>query len=206
MAENDNGKYIRIIDYKSSSKDLNLSNVYYGLQLQLLTYLDSAVSKNNYNPAGVLYFNLSDPIVRTKKDVSKEELEDLIKKQFKMKGLILADVNLFKLMDKTMEQDSTYLPIKLNKNGEIAKTSSVATSEQFKDLQKHIRKLLKEILQQMLSGDISINPYWMDKKTPCTYCKYKSICGFDINQPWNKYNYINKLSNEEVFKKIGDEN
>lgn len=174
--------------------------------MQLLTYLDSTVRQNSYNPAGVLYFNLSDPMIRTKKDISKEQLENLIKKQFKMKGLILADVNIFKLMDKTMEQESTYLPIKLNKNGEIAKISSVATSEQFKDLQKHIRKLLKEILQQILSGDISINPYWMNKKTPCTYCKYKTICGFDVNLPWNEYNYIDKLSNDEVFKKIGGQN
>lgn len=202
IAEGEDGKYIRIIDYKSSSKDLNLSNVYYGLQLQLLTYLDMAVSAKNYKPAGVLYFDLSEPTVRTKSDISEEELEKLIEKQFKMKGLILANVDVFKLMDKTMENESTYLPIKLNKDGSIAKSSKVATEEQFKNLQKHIKKLLKEISSEILGGKIDINPYWNNKKTPCNYCKFKPICNFDINLPGNKYNYIKQFSNEEIFNKI----
>ena len=207
IAQDGNGKYIRIIDYKSSSKDLNLSNVYYGLQLQLLTYLDASVESSNYtlNPGGVLYFNLSDSIVRTKTDVSEEELEKLIVKQFKMKGLILADVNLFKLMDKNMSKESKYLPIKLNKDGEISKTSSVITKDQFKDLQKHIKKLLKQISEEVLDGNISIKPYWNNKKTPCEYCKYKTICLFDVSLPGNKYNYIKQLPNEEVFSKISQE-
>lgn len=35
-----NDLYLRIIDYKSSEKDLSLVDVYYGLSLQMLTYLD----------------------------------------------------------------------------------------------------------------------------------------------------------------------
>lgn len=43
-AEDENGTFLRIIDYKSSSKSLDLTEVYYGLALQMLTYLDVVTS------------------------------------------------------------------------------------------------------------------------------------------------------------------
>lgn len=43
-AEDENGTFLRIIDYKSSSKALDLTEVYYGLALQMLTYLDVVTS------------------------------------------------------------------------------------------------------------------------------------------------------------------
>jgi len=182
--------------------------VYYGFQLQLLTYLDAASKKDNYLKGGVLYFDLSQKIVDVNPNATPEEIEDEIRKQFKMNGLILADIKLFKLMDKNISEDaksqSEFLPIKVNKDGSIAKSQNVATEEQFKDLQKHVTKILKKILQEMTSGDISINPYWKNKKTPCEYCKYKTICNFDLNLPGSKYRYLNNLSADEVYGKIGD--
>ena len=99
-----NGKYLRIIDYKSSVKDIDLNDVTFGLQLQLLTYLDAITKKEEMEPAGVLYFSILEPIIQSDKKMTEEEIEDKIRRNFKMEGLVLADVKVVKMMDKSLEK------------------------------------------------------------------------------------------------------
>ena len=101
IAKDEEGRYLRIIDYKSSNYDINLDNVVYGLQLQLLTYLDAVCKIEDLEPAAVLYFNLIEEKLDKRK--TKEEIEDELRKNFKMKGLVAADVKLIKMMDKSLE-------------------------------------------------------------------------------------------------------
>ena len=91
IAKTADGNYIRIIDYKSSIKNINLNEVYAGLQLQLLTYLDAACENEEVTPAGALYFNLIDPVLNANPNMTDEEITEELRKQFKMQGLILAD-------------------------------------------------------------------------------------------------------------------
>ena len=51
VAKNEEGSFIRIIDYKSSSKNLDLNKMVTGLQIQLLTYVDIMAEKTNKEPA-----------------------------------------------------------------------------------------------------------------------------------------------------------
>ena len=118
IAKTPEGNYIRIIDYKSSTKDINLNEVVAGLQLQLLTYLDAVCNIEDVMPAGVLYFNLIDPSIKGVSKISEEKLQDEIRKQFKMKGLILADVDIVKKMDKKLEKgNSNIIPAYIDKDG-----------------------------------------------------------------------------------------
>ena len=65
----------------------------------------------------MLYFNLIDPIIKSNKSLTEEELEEEIRKKFKMQGLILADINVIKMMDKTLEKGSSKsIPVSLNAN------------------------------------------------------------------------------------------
>ena len=98
---------MRIIDYKSSNYDINLDNVVYGLQLQLLTYLDAVCKIEDLEPAAVLYFSLIEEKLDKRKSV--EEIEEDIKKNFRMNGLIAADVKLIKMMDKSLETGASNL-------------------------------------------------------------------------------------------------
>lgn len=205
LAKGKEGDYIRIIDYKSSLKNIDLNEVVAGLQIQLLTYLDAITSKQeNLIPAGVLYFNLIDPILKADRNKTDEEIEQEIKKQFKMQGLILADVNVVRMMDKTLQKGaSNLIPAYLDQNQNISEArSSVVTKEQFKTLQKHIDKVIKEIAKEIYSGQIEIKPYYNQKKkkTPCDYCEYKSICNFDPN--CNSYYYIPNKPKEQILEEI----
>ena len=99
----DDKKYVRIIDYKSSVKNIDLNKVVNGLQIQLITYLDSITKIEDVLPAGVMYFNLIEPMVKEKKNLTDEEIEQKIRSQFKMKGLILADVKVVRMMDNRLQ-------------------------------------------------------------------------------------------------------
>ncbi len=204
IAKNEDGKYLRIIDYKSSFKNIDLNSVYAGLQIQLLTYLDAACKEEDVLPAGVLYFNLIDPIVKSDNNLSAEEIEAEIRKKFKMQGLILAELNVVKMMDKTLESgNSNIIPAYIGKDGELSasKTSGV-TRKEFEYLQKYMNKIIKDISTEIMHGNIDISPYYKGKKKPCDYCKYKSICGFDTANSNNNYNYINELEKNAVLEMI----
>ena len=209
LAENEDGKYIRIIDYKSSVKNIDLNEVVAGLQIQLLTYLDATCKIEEMNPAGVLYFNLIDPVIKSNRSLDDEEIEEKIRKEFKMKGLILADVKVIKMMDKSLKNGySSIIPVQLVEDGKIGKKSSTITKEQFEDLQKHTTKIIKQISKEILSGNIDIKPFYnvRNKKIPCDYCKYKMICQFKSSKNQNTYNYISKKAKDQIFEEIRNEN
>ena len=158
-------KYIRIIDYKSSIKNIDLNEVYAGLQIQLLTYLDAVCKEENVMPAGVLYFNLIDPIIKSSKSLTKEEIEEEIRKKFKMQGLVVADVEVVKMMDKRLESGaSNIVPVYLDKEGKLSNSrSSTVTKYQFEYLQKYMNKIIKQIAKEILTGNIELKPYYSVK-------------------------------------------
>lgn len=206
-AQGEAGKYLRIIDYKSSAKNIDLNEVYAGLQIQLLTYLDAACKEEDLMPAGVLYFSMLEQMIKSDKRLEQEEIEEKIRANFKMKGLILADVKVVKLHDKNLQNGSSALvPAYIGKDGELSeKKTSGVTAEQFKDLQKYMDTIIKQISKEILGGNIDLKPYYKDKKTPCKYCDYKSICSFNMGGCENSYNYIGKKSKEEILSKLSKE-
>ena len=203
-AQGEGGKYLRIIDYKSSAKNIDLNEVYAGLQIQLLTYLDASCKEEDLMPAGVLYFSMLEQMIKSNKRMEQEEIEEKIRANFKMKGLILADVKVVKLHDKNLQNGSSALvPAYIGKDGELSeKKTSGVTAEQFKELQKYMYTVIKQISREILGGNIDLKPYYKDKKTPCKYCDYKSICSFNMGGCENSYNYIDKKSKEEILHKI----
>ena len=204
VAQDENKKYVRIIDYKSSVKNIDFGNVYAGLQLQLITYLDAICKIEDFVPAGILYFNLLEQLINSSKKLSEQEIEQKIKSNFKMKGLILADVKVAKLQDKNLEKGrSEIIPAYIDKTGTLSpKLSSIASQEEFIKLQNYINKTIKEISNEIFNGNIELKPYYKNKKTPCEYCSYKSMCGFNSGVVKKNYNFVNKLSKEEILETI----
>ena len=206
-ADSDDGKYLRIIDYKSSSKNIDLNEVYAGLQIQLLTYTDAICKAEDIMPAGVFYFSLLEQMIKADKKVSDEEIENMIRKNFRMKGLILADVKIIKMNDNTLKTGSSKMvPAAITQSGTVnEKWTNGVNKEQFKILQDYIDKTIKDISKEILSGKIDLKPYNKKGKTPCEYCSYKSICGFNTKQNGNQYNYIDKKSKDDLIKMMKQE-
>lgn len=188
----DNKTYVRIIDYKSSIKKLDLNQVEAGLQIQLITYLDAITEQEAYLPSGILYLGLIDSVKKAARNMSDEEIENDLRKSYKMQGLILADVKVIHSMDTKLETGSSdIIPVYIGKTGEISSSkSSVATKEEFENLQKKVKETIKEISKEILKGKIDIKPYKYQKKTGCDYCKYRTICMFDPTRKDNEFFYI----------------
>ena len=191
-------QYVRIIDYKSSYKDIDMNQVLSGLQIQLITYIDAMCEQTDFEASGMLYMGLVDNVVKNAKNLSEEQIEAKIRANFKMKGLILADVSVIKMMDtKLMQGASDIVPVYITKDGEISeKKSSVISKEDFAGLQVKVKEIIKEITREILKGKIDILPYNYKKKTGCDYCKYRTICMFNTNIKGNNYNYIGNMKEE----------
>ncbi|MCL2341928.1 MAG: PD-(D/E)XK nuclease family protein, partial [Firmicutes bacterium] len=207
IGESGEGKFIRVIDYKSSSKNIDLNEMMSGTSLQLITYIDSIAKKEDAVPAGMLYFNLIDPVIKSNKNLSDKELEDEIRKKFKMQGLILADVNVIKMMDTSLDTGSSKsVPVSLNSDGTISKTgNSTITKEEFTNLQKSANRIIQNIAEEILKGNIDIKPIYnlKTKTSSCKNCIYKSICGFDAN--YNSYEFVKNKSKDEILEEIKEE-
>lgn len=202
--------YIRIVDYKSGSKSFDLNELYYGLQIQLLVYLDAILKssdkilKTQCMPGGILYFKIDNPIIKSKKALTEEEIQTEVLKKLKMDGLLLKNAELVKLMDKDMETYSLIIPAAFKKDGDFTSTSSVVTEEQFELLRKYVNDKMIEICEEMLSGDVKIEPCKSSKVTYCDYCNYSSICQFDTSIKDNKYKIILKKKKDGLWNEINN--
>lgn len=203
----DEGTYIRIIDYKSGSKPFKLSHVYYGLQIQLVTYLGAVlengerVLKDKILPGGMLYFKIDDPMIRLTGQVDEVEIEKAIMKELRMKGLVLADVNLVKEMDRDIAGSSLIIPARVNK-GDVLGKSSAASMDQFDALFRYSKRLLARMAQEIMEGNLSINPFKEKKVTACRYCSYSSICQFDPSFQDNRYRFIMDMEEDQVWESM----
>jgi len=168
-----------------------LSNAHYYTELQAM-------------PGAVLYFRVDDPMINGTADMTEEEIEKAILKKLKMNGLILKDARVVKSMDKEIEGYSLIIPARMNKGDTLGSTPSVVTEEQFDILRKYVRDTMVRICEDMLNGNIEIRPTKSKKHTACSYCNFASICQFDPSMKDNKYRYVNKKKDDEVWTLMQD--
>lgn len=207
--DDQNNAFLRVIDYKSSKKKVSLSEVYFGLSLQMLTYLDIVIThskqllKLDATPGGILYFHIHNPFVKVKKELSLEEIQTELMKDFKMQGLILDDQNLINLMDQSLESGtSSIIPVGMNKDGSLKKGSSVASMEEFEDLRRYTRQLYQQTGNEIIAGEVGISPYKMKDKKPCTFCAFKPVCQFDESIEHNKYRTLVQQKDQDALELI----
>ncbi|MGL5245340.1 MAG: helicase-exonuclease AddAB subunit AddB [Sarcina sp.] len=203
--------YLRIIDYKSGSKKFDLNKLYNGLQIQLLVYLDALI-KNSENiihnqayPGAILYFRVDDPIIKSDKDLSEEEIKEKVLKELKMDGLLLKDAEMVKCMDKELENGfSLIIPAKIKKDGELASSNSLITREQFDILRAYVNEKIVEVCDGMINGNINIEPCKESKNIVCEFCNYSHICQFDSSIVDNKYNIILKKDSKDLWSAMSN--
>lgn len=213
-AESSRGVLLRVIDYKSSHKKLDFTEIYYGLTLQMLAYLDVIIEYaeqlvgTNAFPAGVLYFHIHNPIIKSPNGILKaEEAEQKILESFKMNGLLLEDYEAIQLMDKTIDvgKGSAIVPVKINKDGSVSKTSAVVSEQEFALLRRHVRTIFQQVGMQMIDGVVDIAPYKRKSETACQYCEFKAVCQLDESLDQDRYRLL-KNATLDTLRQTGGEN
>ncbi len=208
-AQTDEGVYLRVIDYKSGRITISLSDIYYGLKLQLLGYLDVAlryaetIAGGAGLPGAILYFRMDDPLVRTAGEIpSSDDVEKKIFKEFRMTGLVLADQKVVRLMDNGLAGESELIPVQIKRDGEFAARSMVLTGAQFQLLREYLRYQLISAGEDIMSGVVDIAPYRWGSQRPCRYCSFKPVCQFDILMEGNTYRVLKAESEDGVWNKL----
>ncbi len=173
--------YLRVVDYKTGNKKFELSDVLYGLNLQMLLYLFSlgkngqALYGREVVPAGVLYVPARDESVLADSDISDEELEKKRGSKLMRSGLILNEPELLAAMEH--EDARKYIPIKFSSKGEPC--DALASAERFGTLAKHIGKTLCDMAAELRRGSIAADPYYAgQQETACINCDYFDACRF----------------------------
>ncbi len=204
---------VRVIDYKSGAKELRLSNILNGRQLQLPVYLNTVTEmlRQKYPgreivPAGIFYFHFNDPMVPETGDP--EENKKNLLKTFRPDGLLNRDPSVYQRMDRELsgqkkKMSSEVIPASINADGALsAGVKNAISSEDFNDLKDYVRMIMDEAARQMLAGKIDITPYRMKDRTGCDYCPYKAVCGFEEKFPGYRYNEEEDIPDDEAMEQI----
>lgn len=202
VEEEDGTVYIKVIDYKSSTRKLSLEEVLNGEQLQLVTYSAIAYEiekmiypDKNIQIAGLLYYSFDDPVIEIESseidtDTEQPEFSDQEKldaermEKMKLQGFVNESPAVIQKMDHTCNQS---LPVKLDKNGDIKKSENVVSADQIRTIMELTRENIEELGSQIAEGKIAIEPYKNKSNTGCDYCEFKNICHFDVKNGGNQY-------------------
>jgi ATP-dependent helicase/nuclease subunit B len=212
-AEGSDGRlYLRVIDYKSSLTALQPEEIYYGLALQMLTYLDVAVTHAERwlgrpaLPAGALYFHVHNPLLLTSGAISPEQADAERFKRFKMRGIVLADEEVVQMMDRTLSSGhSQIIPVALKKDGSFYSSSSVMTLEDWNGLRSMLHRTVRSIGTNITEGNVSIRPYRIGQTSACRYCPYKPVCQFDPELEGNEFRHLAKIDREMLWNAVAAE-
>ncbi|MBR1771031.1 MAG: PD-(D/E)XK nuclease family protein [Lachnospiraceae bacterium] len=209
IAEDDAHVYVKVVDYKSGDKDFDLVALYYGLQLQLVVYMNAAMEREAKRhpdkevvPAAMLYYHVEDPMVESVEEMDAEELEERIRRELRMNGVVNADPAIVDKLDSALEKTSDVIPVSRNKDGSFSRNSSVMTREQFQVVSDYVGRKIVDIGRQMLDGCIRVNPYERGTQEACTYCPYKKVCGFDSAIPGYEKRKLHKMEADEIFEQM----
>lgn len=182
VMEKDGKKYVRVIDYKSGSKTFNLSDIFYGLNMQMLIYLFSICQNGTGElegalPAGVLYLPAKNVIVTADRGESDALVAAQQQKKRRMNGLILEDKDVVL----GMEQDGkgVFIPAKLKADGELDARSSLASLEEMGQLKTKIEEEILAMAKELSAGKVEPLPVSGLGYDPCVYCEYRQVCGFE---------------------------
>lgn len=214
--EHDGTLYLRVDDYKTGKKKFSLSDIWYGLSMQMLLYLYSlenggakmrealGIADNlELKAAGIEYIPARDPLLPLESNSGKDEAETKRRKELRRTGLVLSDNGVLNAWDHS--EQKIYTPAECGKSGE-PKEGSIATEEQFALLYGLIQRRLGAMAEQIRAGSIEADPY--EKKpgeNPCGYCDFSGRCGFSDGENGEQYRHTPKLENEEIWEKIREE-
>lgn len=203
--------YLRVVDYKSSSRNLDLTEVFYGLSLQMMTYLDVALLHaieligTEADPAGLLYMHVHNPMIRPQTELSDALLADEIAKSYKMQGYILEDREVAEGMDGGIGRSSSIIPAALKNDGDFTKASKVLSTDDMQMVRKYVRTRHQLAGNAMLLGDTRVYPYKLRDRMPCNFCPYRSVCQFDQSDPEQQYRQYDVMNPELSLEKMREE-
>lgn len=179
IATVENKSYLRVIDYKSSIKNLKLDDIKQGLSLQLMTYMSALINNKEkltkdeqVFPAALNYFTINTSVINlTEYEKNEQILKEQIIRALKFKGIYIKDVDILKKLDTNVKDTkSSYIDANITK---FKNEQKYIMQEDFIKECENIKIILKKISKEITKGLVKIEPF---EPNNCRYCEYKDVC------------------------------
>lgn len=211
-AQTEDAVYVKVVDYKSGMAEFDPVSFYYGLQMQLVVYLNAALEMEQRLhpervavPAGIFYYRMQDPVLEKEAGADEAAMRERLLKKLRPDGIINEDDEVLELLDHGFSGDSLVIPAGRKKDGSLKAASKTVTPEQFQTLSRFARRKLTQLGERMLGGEVAPDPYEADGRTPCDYCDYADVCGFDRKIPGSCPHRLEPLGKDEVWIRMEQE-
>ena len=195
--------YLRVADYKTGKKSFSLSDVWYGLGLQMLLYLFALAPEGAERdgreivPAGVMYVPARSALVAVDGAGDDGEIDKKRRGELRRSGLVLADPDVIRAWEKDDEQ--LYIPLKRARGGGW-NPESVASAAQMGRLYRHVRKTIASIASELRDGAIDADPYFRSRTDrACENCDFFDACRFAEGEAGEHSRCLKKLGADEVW-------
>ena len=201
--------YVKVIDYKSGNRKFDLAALYYGLQLQLVVYMNAAMEMESRKhpdkeivPAALLYYHIDDPTIETPVELTDEQINEQILAKLRMNGVVNSDPGVVERLDRYMQDKSVVIPVEKKKDGSFSARSGVLSREEMQLISSYVDAKIRSIGREILDGKIVANPYEKGNEEACTYCAYKKVCGFDGSIPGYEKRQLEDLDKQALMQRM----
>ena len=203
--------YLRVVDYKTGKKAFDLSDLRYGLGIQMLLYLFTLEKEGRSYfgypivPAGVLYHPAREVILKKDRGIQPEKLQAALQEELRRSGMVLADPEVLRAMEHSALEAPHYLPIRVKKDGSIS--DGIASAEQLGKLGRYVEDLLHQIAREIGSGNIDADPVARGpQERACDRCDFAAACAFQEGRGGDRVRYIRTVKPEEFWQFVDAEN
>lgn len=201
--------YVKVIDYKSGNKKFDLAALYYGLQLQLVVYMNAAMELESRKhpdkeivPAALLYYHIDDPTIETPVELTDEQINEQILAKLRMNGVVNSDPEVVERLDHYLQDKSAVIPVEKKKDGSFSARSGILSREEMQLVSAYVDAKIRDIGREILDGKIAANPYEKGNEEACTYCAYKKVCGFDGSIPGYEKRQLEDLDKQTLMQRM----
>ena len=201
--------YVKVIDYKSGNKKFDLAALYYGLQLQLVVYMNAAMELESRKhpdkeivPAALLYYHIDDPTIETPVELTQEQINEEILTKLRMNGVVNSDPAVVERLDRFLQDKSKVIPVEKKKDGSFSARSGILSREELQVVSAYVDTKIRQIGREILDGKIAANPYEKGNEEACTYCAYKKVCGFDGSMPGYEKRQLEELDKQTLMQRM----
>lgn len=213
ICREDGTVYLKITDYKTGNSKIDFVKLYYGLQLQLMVYMNSMLHDDGFRgavPAAAFYQDVSDPALEDGCNVEQEKIREL-----RPAGVMLGEARNLTRFDRGFADDgapfglragyaSDAVRAKTLKDGTLKGNSSfnrIVSSEEIEAFSEYAGSMVLSLSKEVMQGKIDIQPYRYQNECACDYCEYMGVCGFDKKMKSYRYNAV-QMEQEEAIDRM----
>lgn len=181
--------YIRVVDYKTGTKNFSLDDIEYGINTQMLLYLFTLCRSQSVEfkksigcsdeksplPAGIVYLSANVSPLDTDDYEDIDSVLQKASKELDRSGLLLDNSDVLLAMNEDLDPNFT-LGIKKASGEKEWSGDALASSTEFDQIYEQLERVIVKLATELRSGNAIARPLKYGNSSPCDYCSAKPIC------------------------------